>query len=244
MKLKKLFIASLSLISIIMPSCDNDNDNTVIISPNALVTVKTAADNTCYLQLDDQTTLLPQNMMKSPFGNKEVRALASISEIEGDSQEYTKLVHVNWIDSILTKNMVITDSEELDEIFGNDPVDIVKDWVTIVEDGYLTLRFRTVWGNTGRFHTVNLVKSENSDDPYEIEFRHNANDDNEIATRDGLVAFKLSDLTDTNGDTVDLTLRWNSFEGPKSTKFRYCTRKSSIESEAQLLNLDLSDKLQ
>lgn len=243
MKLKNLFIASLSLISIILPSCD-DNDDTVIVGPNALVTVKSSGDNTCYLQLDDNTTLLPQNMQKSPFGDKEVRALASLSEIEGEHQGYTKLVRVNWIDSILTKEMIITDIDDLDEKFGNDPVEIIKDWVTVAEDGYLTLRFRTVWGNIGKIHTVNLVKSENIDDPYEIEFRHNANGDNQIVKRDGLVAFRLSELADTKGDTVDLTLKWNSFEGPKSTKFKYCTRKSSVASKTQLMNLNPSDKLQ
>ena len=42
---------------------------------------------------------------------------------------------------------------------------------------------------------------------------------------DGLVAFKLVGLPDTNGKTVPLTLKWKSFSGDKSAVFDYCTQK-------------------
>ncbi len=50
------------------------------------------------------------------------------------------------MDSIRTKMPVVSAGENNDEKFGNDPIEIVKDWVTIAEDGYLTLRIRTKWG--------------------------------------------------------------------------------------------------
>ena len=53
-------------------------------------------------------------------------------------------------------------------------MEILADWVTLVEDGYLTLRFRTIYGNTARKHFVNLISTDNPDNPYEVEFRHNA----------------------------------------------------------------------
>ena len=48
-----------------MQSCSDDDDKYVVFTgygPNALVTVKTEADKTVYLQLDDKTTLFPTNM--------------------------------------------------------------------------------------------------------------------------------------------------------------------------------------
>lgn len=45
--------------------------------------------------------------------------------------------------------------------------------MTLAEDGYLTLRFRTVWGGSQK-HFVNLLLGQNPDNPYEVEFRHNA----------------------------------------------------------------------
>lgn len=38
---------------------------------------------------------------------------------------------------------------------------------------------------------------------------------------------KLDELTDTQGETVKLKLKWNSFSGEKSAEFDYCTRKAT-----------------
>ena len=196
-----------------------------------------------FLQLDDSTTLLPVNMTSSPFGQKEVRALVNFDETNESSGIYSKAVNINWIDSILTKpiapDLGVTSN---DSIYGSDPVEIVNDWVTIAEDGYLTLRFRTIWGDRNKAHFVNLLTGKDPENPYEVEFRHNAYGDVYGAYADGLVAFKLDSLPDTNGKTVKLKLKWKSFDGDKSVEFNYCSRKStpakaSIAAERSALNL-------
>lgn len=207
-------------------SCQDDDDNRYYVRvPNALVTAKTDADETFFLQLDEETTLLPVNMASSPYDGKEVRALVNYEEVDQASGKYTKAVQINWIDSILTKPIAADLGEENDEVYGNDPVEIVHDWVTIAEDGYLTLRFRTRWGNSSQPHYVNLLRTNNPDNQYEVEFRHNAYGDTYGMVGDALVAFKLDGLPDTNGETVKLKLKWNSFSGEKSAEFDYCTRK-------------------
>ena len=223
-----LLIAIAVVCTVSFQSCLDDDDNHYYYGkiPNALVTVKADADNTLYLQLDDETTLLPTNLSTSPFGDKEVRALVNYTEVENPSSKYSKAVHVNWIDSILTKPIAADLGEENDKVYGTDPVEIVNDWVTIAEDGYLTLRFRTVWGDPFKTHFVNLLLSQNPDNPYEVEFRHNANGDTYGENQDALVAFKLDGLPDTEGKTVKLKLKWKSFSGDKSAEFDYCTRKS------------------
>ena len=122
--------------------------------------------------------------------------------------KYGAVVNVNWIDSILTKKPVpcLATPEENDAKYGHDAIDIVRDWVTIVEDGYLTLRFRTLWGN---------VKP------------HSTNGDPQLRWGDGLVAFDLNDvLPDTQGKKVKLTVKWKSTVGDKTVDFDYCSRKS------------------
>lgn len=216
-------------------SCLNDDDDTYQYSfPNALVTVKEGADNTCFLQLDDSTTLLPVNLKSSPFGSKEVRALANISSADASGGAYSKAVTVNWIDSILTKPIAIDRGDKNDSIYGTDPVNLVDDWVTIAEDGYLTLRFRIGTNGSNQPHFVNLLKSQDPAKPYEVEFRHNAFGDNGGQWRDGLVAFRLDQLPDTEGKTVKLTLNWQSPEGNKSATFDYCTRKATHPDNASL----------
>ena len=204
--------------------------------PNALVTVKTDADQTVFLQLDDKTTLLPTNMTKSPYGEKEVRALVNYKEVDEPSDIYTQAVHINWIDSILTKPIAPDLGEENDTVYGTDPVEIVNDWVTIAEDGYLTLRFRTQQGDYQTKHFVNLLLSENPENPYEVEFRHNSHGNMWGELADALVAFDLSDLPDTQGKTVKLKLKWKSFDGDKSAEFDYCTRKGTPAASSAILS--------
>lgn len=233
MKTTKFLLTMITLMGIlILPSCLNDDDNLDLRFPNALVTVKEAADETVFYQLDDNTTLLPVNQTTHPFNSKEVRALVNYTEIDDPSGDYDKAVHVNWIDSIRTKPMAPNMGDENDEVYGNDPVEIVNDWVTIAEDGYLTLRFRTMWSNLGITHYVNLISTNNPENPYEVEFRHDANGDVNGRIGDGLVAFNLDDLPDTNGETVKLKLIWKSFNTTKSAEFDYRTRTATPASSA------------
>lgn len=245
MKTLKLFLLATGVLftSLTFQSCLDDDDNYGWYPvPNALVTVKPVSDNSFYLQLDDKTTLLPTNITSSPYGDKEVRALVNFSEVNESSEGYSKAVHINWIDSILTKQTAPDLGIDNDSVYGTDPVEIVNDWVTIAEDGYLTLRFRTIWGDPNKAHFVNLLVSQDPANPYEVEFRHNAYGDVNGREGDGLVAFKLDNLPDTQGETVKLKLKWKSFRGDKSAEFDYCTRKATpanenIADEKSVLNL-------
>lgn len=245
MKTLKLLLMATGVLftSLTFQSClDDDDYNYGYLTPNALVTVKPVSDNSFFLQLDDTTTLLPVNITSSPYGNKEVRALVNCREVNEPAEGYSKAVYVNWIDSILTKQIAPDLGVENDSVYGTDPVDMIRDWVTIAEDGYLTLRFRTNWGDRNKAHFVNLLASQDPANPYEVEFRHNAYGDVYGVEGDGLVAFNLDSLPDTEGKTVKLKLKWKSPVGDKSVEFDYCTRKatpgkSSIGDERSVLNL-------
>ena len=245
MKTLKLLLMATGVLftSLTFQSClDDDDYNYGYLTPNALETVKPVSDNSFFLQLDDTTTLLPVNIASSPYGNKEVRALVNCREVNEPAEGYSKAVYVNWIDSILTKQIAPDLGVENDSVYGTDPVDMIRDWVTIAEDGYLTLRFRTNWGDRNKAHFVNLLASQDPANPYEVEFRHNAYGDVYGVEGDGLVAFNLGSLPDTEGKTVKLKLKWKSPVGDKSVEFDYCTRKatpgkSSIGDERSVLNL-------
>ncbi|WP_288208106.1 NigD-like protein [uncultured Parabacteroides sp.] len=246
MKTLKLFLMATGVLftSLTFQSCLDDDDYYYGGNwrANALVTVKPVSDDSFFLQLDDTTTLFPVNITSSPYGDKEVRALVNCRLVDKPSEGYSKAVYVNWIDSILTKQMAPDLGVENDSVYGTDPVEMLKDWVTIAEDGYLTLRFRTLWGDRSKAHFVNLLVSEDPANPYEVEFRHNAYGDVHGIEGDGLVAFNLAKLPDTNGKTVKLKLKWKSFSGDKSAEFDYCTRKSTpgkstISDERSVLNM-------
>lgn len=223
-----LLVALLSAVLAVLSlqSCDDDDNGCYEkIYPNAIVTVKTAADNTTYLQLDDNTTLYPENITKNPYGGKEVRALVNFTERKDNASGYTKTVYVNWMDSVLTKPVVPTAGDDNDGKYGNDPVEILKGFPTVCEDGYLTLAIGTVWGATPTSHLINLVSGVNPDDPYEVELRQDAFGDTKGKYAYVTVAFSLKSLPDTNGKTVKLRVKYRSFSGDKVAEFDYKTRQ-------------------
>ena len=224
--MKKLLCCALALSALLgvlyLQSCTRDDDFIGINHPNALVTIKTdSSTGQVYFQLNDSTTVSPTNLKTSPYGNKELRALVNLTMQKGQTSLRSRSAYVNWIDTIRTKNMAPSLGQKDDETYGKDPVEIVRDWTTVAEDGYLTLRFRTYFAD-GRTHVFNLVKG---DKPYEVVLHHNAMGDTRRIIRDGLVAFRLNDLPDTQGKTVTITLKWQSFSSIKSVQFKYKSRK-------------------
>ena len=244
--------AAIAATSIISWSCLKDDGPYYDMSyyyPNAVVTVKPLDDegSSYYMQLDDNTTLMPLNIKSSPYKGKEVRAFVRYNETQEDAGEYDKAVNIVWIDSLRTKAMAPDMGDGNESAYGSDPVEIIKGFPTVVEDGYMTLGFVTMTAGYGARHDVNLIYTGNPDatedsEKYVVEFRHNANGDNYGNLAEGYVAFRLDKiegkdgttegLPDTECKTVKLTLKWNSIRyGDRSVQFDYCTRESSGEIE-------------
>lgn len=223
--LPMLFALAAPLVSLC--SCSNDDNEKYLYRPTALVTVCPKPDNSFFMQLDDSTTLHPTNITRSPFGDKEVRALVNYSKFAHTDSTYIKqnCVFINWIDSIRTKMPVEDKGDENDKLYGNDAIEIVKDWVTVAEDGYLTMRIRTRWGNATT-HSINLLTGSNPNDPYELELRHNAYGDTYGKLGDALIAFNLNNLSHKPNAKVNIKLTWKSFQGKKTAEFKLQTRPS------------------
>ena len=211
-----------------LSACLNDDDDASqnTVSPSAIVTLKSDVIDHLILQLNDSVQLYPVNLIKSPYGSKEVRAFVNFrapkeSELKNGVMAEMKSVYVNWVDSIRTKGMAppIKGGEKIN--YGEDPIEIVNDWSTVCEDGYLTLRFRTYF-NPGKVHVLNLVPGA---EPFDVYLYHDAKGDLNGQVSDGIIAFRLDRLPKTDKDVVMLTLHWKSFNGMKKTKFKYRVRK-------------------
>lgn len=256
----KSIIRAFSLLLMMTPlmtACNDDDDNgdgpIIIIDPvevpTAVVTVVPELHGHPWLVLNDSTWLYPENISTPPFGEKEVRALVSYTPAKGDFLSGTpsidkNKVNVSWLDSIRTKDMALPQStnEAADATYGNDPIEVVNDWLTVSEDGYLTLRFRTRWGSGDIAHTLNLVTIGDGGN-YTVRLCHNANGDTGQTVGDALIAFRLDQLPDTENKYVDLTLTWNSFSGPKQTTFKFCTRQA-MDGRAVLVRTPYNERTQ
>lgn len=207
---------ALAGISMCMQSCLSNNDSTVDDKSvaNAVVTVKNVGGKSL-LQLNDTLLLTPSNMTLKTY-NKEVRALCNLSDINSAK----KTVFVNWLDTILTKPVAENLGVKNDATYGNDPVEIVGSFETNAEDGYVTLRFRTYWAGVKQ-HAVNLVHRTDANNPYVLQFYHNANGETQngqypLQAGDGITAFKLPASFNAGNDTISITLRWKSFDKQSS----------------------------
>lgn len=221
------------VVLMMLPSCTNDDDSPELLRPTALVTVCPNADGSFIMQLDNATQLVPTNLKTSPFGTKEVRALVNYTETNVSPQDKkVRNVEVNWLDSIRTKLPVETLGKQDDIKYGNDPIEIVQDWVTVAEDGYLTLRIRTLWGSPHATHILNLVTGTNPEDPYELELRHDAKGDKNGRWGDALIAFNLNKLPRGDAGIAKIKLKWKSFTGDKSAKFEIKMRPLKQEIDA------------
>lgn len=221
------------MVLMMLPSCTSDDDSPELLRPTALVTVCPNADGSFIMQLDNATQLVPTNLKTSPFGTKEVRALVNYTETNVSPQDKkVRNVEVNWLDSIRTKLPVETLGKQDEVKYGNDPIEIVQDWVTVAEDGYLTLRIRTLWGSPHATHILNLVTGTNPADPYELELRHDAKGDKNGRWGDALIAFNLNKLPRGDAGIAKIKLKWKSFTGDKSAKFEIKMRPLKQEIDA------------
>ena len=226
-----LMVVALTAVS--LQSCDDDDDDYYPAFNLATVTLKAPKvdGGKWFMQLDDSTTLEATNIASHPYDNRELRAYIRYNDIKdmasapASTSAIQKMYSVNvlTIDTILTKKMDPM-VENTAEEYGSDPVEVVNSWETVAEDGYMNIRFRTRWGNNIK-HRVTLVHRTDADDPYTVEFLHNANGDTNGQVADGMVAFRLDDCFNEGNKPIEITLKWKSYSGEKSAKFKYIPRK-------------------
>ena len=216
-----------------LQSCDDDDDDYYPAFNLATVTLKAPKvdGGKWFMQLDDSTALEATNIASHPYGNKELRAYIRYNDIKdmtnatASTSAIQKMYSVNvlTIDTILTKKMDPM-VENTAEEYGSDPVEVVNSWETVAEDGYMNIRFRTRFGYNGK-HRMTLVHRTDAEDPYTVEFLHDANGDTNGQVADGMVAFRLDDSFNEGNDPIEITLKWKSYSGEKSAKFKYTPRK-------------------
>lgn len=199
---------------------DGENPNYASDTGNykfVVVTIKTDATGQTYMQLNDSSTIVPSNPSMVPDCGKEVRAFGSVYAYDDIDAAGEHTAVVTALDTIRTKMMQLPANDGT--TFGDDPLEIVDDWMTVCEDGYLTLHFRTYFGNGIRHNLCLIPEDDNT-----VRLCHNANGDTSGDTADGLIAFRLNLLPSTGGKYKEITMKWASFAGEKSVTFKYKSR--------------------
>ena len=229
-----LTMMALTTVAFTLQSCldDDDDENYFITDPDTMVGVVTLKPDTeahpWWIQLSDSAVVTCSNIKEFPLKEKkEQRAYIyfkfdSAPSLTADIKSIT----VTHLDTILTKPLApALESEEANnEAYGNDPVEIVKSNLeTLAEDGYMNIRFRTNW-TQGNVHRVNLVRVADEDGLATFCFHHDANGETSGVIGDGMVAFYLDLEKDIDRTPREIKIKWKSFTGDKSVKFKYIPR--------------------
>lgn len=228
-----LLIIGVALVSFTLSSCLDDDDSYSLGDMwVAVATVVPESDNVYYLRLDNGNKLWPAATNYPGYQPKaDQRASVNFTILADSSQSnlngFSHYIKINAIHNILTKPIAKNEGAANDSIYGTDPVSIPSKQSIWIGDGYLNIYFQTNWGGKTA-HYINLIQTDAEKDPYSLEFRHNAFDDPAYSSGAGRVAFNLSSLPDTKGETVDLTLKVRTFDGETEFKLKYNTDKSIL----------------
>lgn len=186
----------------------------------AIVTVHKSPTDTVYFQVDDTTRLYPYNFQSTYKGME--RIVCGITVFASKVPGYGYFTEVQWYDQLDKGTFANAKPSG-----ANDGLDIISDWMTSCEDGFLTLHYSTWWGSGSVPHTFTLVSGQNPSDPYEVLLVQNANGDGrEGGKGDSIVYFDINSLPDTGDSYKTLTLKWtDSGDKIAEKEFRFKTRK-------------------
>jgi len=207
--MKKYLKIAVILIVILTVSCEKNDDyyslGDIWISLGFID--QSQSDGSFTIQLDNGDTLYPVANDVPYFNTKDsMRVMANFTILdEVDESENRFYVKINNLYNILYKEIIPLTYENSDSL-GNDPVKISDIWIS---NNILNIEFYYTGGE--KIHSINLAYSEESlteqNQPIELDFRHNAYNDNGKYNLQGLVSFNLNKLKQSIHDTISIEVK-------------------------------------
>ena len=187
----------------------------------AIVTVKQDAEGVVFFQLDEKTQLYPVNYAQPYEGLKRI-----ICGLSLDKEK--KRCYIHWMDEI-ERGDAATLTSETGPLMDSQSagLDVLDDWMTSVEDGFLTVHYSAWWGEGKVPHTLRLYRSSGEENTFELTLLHFNNGDEALEKLDALVYFDIDPLlAPTQGEYKTLTIKWTTLEGKAASKeFKYRSRQ-------------------
>lgn len=223
MKKLRFYLVAFMLAFLLMPllqSCvDNDNK---LSSRFTIGTLKIIEGNEYFFNLDEGDKMYPSDT--SYIHNYTLidgqRVFIHFLPLEEDVPGYEYNVKLIQLQNILTKDIIPLTEETADSI-GNDRVNISTPWIS---GNYLNIEYQYYHSNNeAKRHMLNLVINETPDAPapeegyINLEFRHNAYDDEQRTTGWGIISFKLEEIADQLQGKDGLKILVNSIYDGKRT---------------------------
>ena len=154
-----------------------------------------------YVQLDASTVCLIVNQDKVediPDGTRVFIQYRSVVADDSMPEFFTDAILVFWAIPLDVGDVIFDRQAPL-----GDPITVISDWMTTLEDGFLTIHY-DIPSNGKTSHHFSLYSSSND---HVFRLIHDANGDIQGELKDGLICFDVSSqLPDTEGETVTFSL--------------------------------------
>ncbi|QRX62820.1 NigD-like N-terminal domain-containing protein [Dysgonomonadaceae bacterium zrk40] len=215
-----------------MVSCD-DNSHSLGSFGIDIATVNPEGEDAYSLLLDNGKRLWPaaSAVPYNPTFNQ--RVFLNYTILSDAQSGYDHYVKVNDIWNILTKDVIELNAENADSI-GNDPVKSNAVWVG---GDYLNVSFMFNYGGV-KPHAINLVKNSasavSSDDPINLEFRHNAYQSDRTKLFEGFVCFDLKPLRSSTADSVLLSVKVKEWDKDVTYDVIYRYNEASVNTRTEI----------
>ena len=186
---------------------------------DVVVTIKQDTDGTVFFQAGRERLYPGDNY---PFSGQ-CRAMGSVTVYAEEVPLYGHRVDVNWMEPLDKGSFKLYPGTAT----GEDGIDVLaSSWITSVEDGYLTIHYKTWWGESAAHHDFVLVQEE---DPYELTIHHSANGDGKDIYSEGIVYFDINQLPPARPSVgvapQRVKINWKTTDGkPASAEFDFETR--------------------
>ena len=179
--------------------------------------------NNLWIKMDDGDLLKAMSYGNSAYYNFETRNgldagdrvfvnFTILDETKNDSTNITTYyVQLNSLEEILLKQVMDITPENADSL-GNDPIIVQDAWVA---NNMVNLKLK-YWGRN-QTHFINLVKQPKkfsaNDQPFQLELKHNSNDDQKEIPYFAYVSFYLDSLKVDNLDSVKFNITCENYNG-------------------------------
>lgn len=205
--MKRVIIVLLVTVSLLFTGCLNDDDGYSM--GDIWIGFGIVEDEQSFrIKLDGGEILIPvafsDYMSSAPMLKTGDRVFLNYTVLDEKKNDVDSIeayyVKINDYEKVLMKG-ILDITEAIEDSIGNDPIIVLDHWVS---NNLLNLKLK-YWGEQKK-HYINLVKEPGiltaGDQPFELELRHNDNDDNQSIAFVSFVSFKLDSLKIAGLDSV------------------------------------------
>jgi PKD repeat protein len=222
MKISTIYLLTLLACILLLGACDKESGHFAngdqMVSFGVVGKNIDSADSSYIIHLDNGDQLFPVATIPQGIelvsGQRVQVTFSPYDEKISDGNQKTYYGRIDGIRNILLKNIISLTATNNDSI-GNDPVAIRESWVS--GDSILTVNFS--YFTNGSVHAINLVKNaggNGTDQPFVLEFRHNAVGDQQNYRSPGIISFNLTPFKLIGQHQTDFILRYTDYEGKKT----------------------------